>query len=222
MKKHIVCFGDSNTHGHCSDPADSADHGGRFNENERWTCLLQKSLGEEFLVLEEGLSGRNTSFNDPVGESVSGYEVISPILRTHEPVDLLIIMLGTNDTKEIFNASPVVIGKGMEKLVKKAISVECWGNHAPEILIVSPPCIGEGIFRNEAIEKMGKACIEKSRGLASVFQNVAEANGCYFMDAEGTAEFNQLDCMHLTAKGHRQLADALTRKVKEIFSDPAR
>lgn len=58
MKKHIVCFGDSNTHGYCADPNDSADRTDRFNEDERWTCLLQKALGEEYLVLEEGLSGR--------------------------------------------------------------------------------------------------------------------------------------------------------------------
>ena len=53
MKKHIVCLGDSNTHGYCADPADCADGGNRFNENERWTHLLQKALGEEYLVLEE-------------------------------------------------------------------------------------------------------------------------------------------------------------------------
>ena len=59
MKKHIVCFGDSNTHGYCADPNDTADHTDRFTEDERWTCLLQKALGEDYLVLEEGLSGRN-------------------------------------------------------------------------------------------------------------------------------------------------------------------
>ena len=63
MKKHIVCFGDSNTHGYCADPNDTADRTDRFNEDERWTCLLQKMLGEEYLVLEEGLSGRTTVFS---------------------------------------------------------------------------------------------------------------------------------------------------------------
>ena len=58
MKKHILCLGDSNTHGYCADPNDCADHGIRFNEDERWTCRLQKALGEEYLVTEEGLSGR--------------------------------------------------------------------------------------------------------------------------------------------------------------------
>ena len=92
MKKHIVCFGDSNTHGYC------AMNDGRFDENERWTCFLQKNLGEDYLVLEEGLSGRTTCFNDPLFEGLSGLDYIYPCLMSHEPVDLLVIMLGTNDT----------------------------------------------------------------------------------------------------------------------------
>ncbi len=218
MKTHIVCFGDSNTHGYCADPAGCADHGTRFNEDERWTCLLQKALGEKYLVLEEGLSGRTTSFDDPVGESLSGYKVINPILVSHEPVDLLVIMLGTNDTKERFNALPAVIGRGLEKLVKKAKSVECWGDHAPAILIVSPPWIREELRQNAVVlPEMGESCIEKSRELASVFRGVADLNGCWFMDAEESAEFNQVDGMHLTARGHRMLAEAIAKKVREIF-----
>ena len=89
MKKHIVCFGDSNTHGYCADPNDTADRTDRFNEDERWTCLLQKMLGEEYLVLEEGLSGRTTVFFDPLHECMSGLDVIYSTLMSHEPVDLL-------------------------------------------------------------------------------------------------------------------------------------
>lgn len=87
MKKHIVCFDDSNTHGYCADPNDCADGGDRFNERERWTCLLQNRLGENFLVLEEGLSGRTTVFSDPLHESMPGLETIYPCLMSHEPVD---------------------------------------------------------------------------------------------------------------------------------------
>ena len=97
MKKHIVCFGDSNTHGYC------AMNDGRFTEEERWTCLLQKNLGEEYLILEEGLSGRTTCFDDPLFEGLSGLNYIYPCLMSHEPVDLLVIILGTNDTKELWS-----------------------------------------------------------------------------------------------------------------------
>ena len=218
MKKHIVCFGDSNTHGACKDPNDSADHGSRFNENERWTCLLQKTLGEDYLVIEEGLSGRNCAFEDPIHEGMSGVAHITPILMSHEPVDLLIIMLGTNDTKAHFGATPVNISGAMERLIRKAQSTLCWGDHAPNILVICPPHILDGLYDDEAGLKMGPGCPEKSRELAKFYRKVAEATGCAFMDAEGIAEFNKIDCMHLTAKGHRALADALAKKVPELLN----
>ena len=93
------------------------------------TCLLQKSLGEDYLILEEGLSGRTTSFRDPVFEGLSGLDYLYPCLMSHEPVDLLVIMLGTNDTKERFSAGAPAIGLGMIRLVKKAIATtDCWRN----------------------------------------------------------------------------------------------
>ena len=112
MKKHILCLGDSNTHGYCADPADCADHGIRFNEDERWTCRLQKALGDEYLVTEEGLSGRTTVFVDPIHESMDALSVIYSLLKSHEVIDLLIIMLGTNDVKERFGANAACIAAG--------------------------------------------------------------------------------------------------------------
>lgn len=139
MKKHILCLGDSNTHGYCADPADCADGGIRFNEDERWTCLLQKALGSDYLVTEEGLSGRTTVFPDPLHETMDALTVLYSLLKSHEFLDLLIIMLGTNDTKERLGANASCIAIGMERLVRKAQSVDCWGDHAPNILIVCPP-----------------------------------------------------------------------------------
>ena len=131
MKKHILCLGDSNTHGYCADPADCADHGIRFNEDERWTCRLQTALGSDYLVTEEGLSGRTTVFVDPIHESMDALSVAYSLLKSHEVIDLLIIMLGTNDVKERFNANAACIGAGMERLILKAKSVDCWGPSPP-------------------------------------------------------------------------------------------
>ena len=139
MKKHILCLGDSNTHGYCADPSDCADGGIRFNESERWTRLLQNKLGDEYLVIEEGLSGRTTVFSDPLYEGLAAIDYITPCLKSHEMIDLLIIMLGTNDTKDRFYASAACIGIGMARLVKKAQSCECWGGKKPNILVVAPP-----------------------------------------------------------------------------------
>ena len=212
MKKHILCLGDSNTHGYCADPADSEDGGMRFNENERWTCLLQKKLGGDYLVTEEGLSGRTTVFPDPLTESMDALSVVFALLKSHEPVDLLIIMLGTNDTKERFGADAACIGWGMKRLVNKCISVDCWGDHSPRILIVCPPPIG----REMDVPTMGKGCADKSEKLAAEFEAAAENTGCMFLDAKG-CEFNKTDYMHLTKRGHSQLAELLTDKIREIL-----
>ena len=212
MKKHILCLGDSNTHGYCADPNDCADHGIRFNEDERWTCRLQKALGDEYLVTEEGLSGRTTVFVDPIHESMDALSAVYALLKSHEVIDLLIIMLGTNDVKERFGANAACIGVGMERLLMKAKSVDCWGTHGPNILVVAPPRIKEG-FHDPV---MGEGCVEKSRGVAEQERIVAERQGASFLDAEG-CEFNQIDFMHLTRKGHAQLAERLAEVVPTLL-----
>ena len=217
MKKHIVCFGDSNTHGYCADPRDCADGGIRFNESERWTRRLQAALGEEYLVIEEGLSGRTTCFDDPIHEGLSGLSYIYPCLKSHETVDLLIIMLGTNDTKDRFYASAACIGIGMARLVKKAQACECWGGKKPSILVVAPPHIGEGMRSSEVAATMGSLCVEKSRELAKYYKAQCDLIGCHFLDAQELGcEFNTVDYMHLTRRGHETLAGKLAEVVPQL------
>ena len=217
MKKHIVCFGDSNTHGYCADPADCADGGIRFNEDERWTKLLQKHLGDEYLVIEEGLSGRTTCFDDPLHEAMSGLDYITPCLKSHEEVDLLIIMLGTNDTKDRFGSSAACIAIGMARLVKKAMATECWGGRQPNILVVCPPPMGDNMYNGIFGQTMGTGCVEKSKELARYYKEQCQLIGCHFADAaELGAQFNQIDYMHLTRKGHAALAASLAKLVHEL------
>ena len=217
MKKHIVCLGDSNTHGYCADPADCADGGNRFNENERWPRVLEKLLGKEYLVLEEGLSGRTTVFQDPLHECMDALSVAYPILMSHEPVDLLVIMLGTNDCKDRFYASAACIGIGMARLVKKAIATECWGPNKPNVLVIAPPHIGEGMLQSPVAATMGTGCPAKSRELARYYKEQCALIGCHFLDAQELGcEFNQVDFMHLTKKGHATLAEALAQRIPEL------
>ena len=216
MKKHILCLGDSNTHGYCADPNDCADHGIRFNEDERWPCVLQKLLGENYLVTEEGLSGRTTVFVDPLHESMDALSVAYPILKSHEVVDLLIIMLGTNDTKDRLGMNAACIALGMGRLVDKCKSVACWGDHEPNILVVCPPHIGDEMVNTAVGAPMGVTCAEKSRELAQHMEPIAKAQGCAWLDAQGIAEFNQVDYMHLTRKGHADLAAKLAELIPQL------
>ena len=218
MKKHIVCLGDSNTHGYCADPADCADGGIRFNEDERWTQRLQSLLGEDYLVVEEGLSGRTTCFNDPIHEGLSALDYITPCLKSHEFVDLLVIMLGTNDVKERFAASAACVAIGMARLVKKAMATECWGDRKPNILVIAPPHIGEGMPLSAVGATMGSGCVEKSRELAHYYKEQCELIGCHFLDAQALGcEFNTVDYMHLTKKGHETLARALAGLIPALI-----
>ena len=216
MKKHILCIGDSNTHGLCTDPAESADHGSRYNEDERWTCLLQKALGETYLVIEEGLSGRTCVYDDPDMDSVNLLPVLYALLNSHEPLDLLILMLGTNDAKEKFGTDAKKITKGMQILVEEAKSVSCWGAGGPKILIVAPVPIEEGVTYPE----FAPDCLVTTKALAREYAFLAVAEQVNFLDAGG-CELTKVDHVHLTAKGHRQLAERMETAVREILEAPA-
>ncbi len=210
--KTIVCFGDSNTHGY------NSSNMGRFSEKERWTCLLSDYLGDGYLVREEGLSGRTTSFDDPLFEGLNGFSYIHACMLTHEPLDLLIIMLGTNDVKARFCATPGNIAKGLERLVTKAIHTpEAWRSQA-NILIIAPPPIEEAYYETEIGPEMGKGCAEKSRALSSLYQKVADRLGCHFLDADTIPGVGMYpyDYMHLSLEGHRCLAEKLAELVPQI------
>lgn len=216
MKKHILCFGDSNTHGKCADPNDCADNNIsplRFNENERWPMLLQKLLGEDFLVIEEGLTGRTTVFEDPIHYGLSGFAYLEPCLKTHSPIDVLIIMLGTNDVKDRFCASAPTIGKGMERLIKTAKSIDCWAAK-PNVIIICPAPYDVRLYGSSESGSMGPGAVEKSLLLAAEYERVSKANGCRYLNADGIAEYNEMDFIHLTKKGHKALCDAVLSVVK--------
>lgn len=208
MTKSILCFGDSNTYGHI------AGSGRRYDENTRWTRLLQKSLGPSYYVIEEGLNGRTTIYDDPDMKDVNGSKLLEVCIATHRPIDLVVMMLGTNDTKKIFNASYIEIAEGMEHLVKMLRRPEVYNG---DILIVSPIHISSKISDSEYCDMFGGVeGIEKSQKLAVEYMKVAEKYGCYFLDAAQYAIADDIDAIHLDAKGHAALAEALYNKIKAI------
>lgn len=211
--KHIICYGDSNTHGYC------AETGGRYDETKRYTRLLEKQLGDDYLIIEEGLNGRTTCFQDPVREGLSGLDYLTPCLMSHEPVDLLVIMLGTNDTKERFGSSPGCIALGLKRLIAKALATtDCWRDGKAKILVVTPKNIDRCYEQTVVVNTMGRGCAEKSEGLAAAYAEIADLMGCAYLDANTVVtEQNHIDFMHLTEEGHRELADALARLIPTLI-----
>ena len=214
MKRHIVCLGDSNTHGYTPEPVP----GFRFSEEERWTCRLQAALGADWLVIEEGLPGRTTVFEDPVEEGMSALPYLYPCLMSHAPVELLVLMLGTNDTKERLGANACAIGKGLRRLLRKAQTIDCWAGGRANILVIAPLCIGEGATRSPVAQEMGAGCVDKSRRLPGQFRATARELGCHFLDANTLGlSYNTIDHMHLTRDGHARLAEALAARIPTLF-----
>ncbi len=138
---------------------------------------------------------------------------------SHEPVDLLVIMLGTNDTKERFGSSAACIALGLKRLVAKAIAAtDCWAGQKPNILIVTPKTIDKDYEHTEVAATMGRGCAEKSEGLREEYPKIAKLMSCHYFDANtAVKENNHIDYMHLTAQGHQELADALAKLIPDLL-----
>jgi lysophospholipase L1-like esterase len=210
--KRIICYGDSNTWGY-----NFAD-GERFPENIRWPSVMANMLGYEYDVIEEGLNGRTTVFDDPMEDHRNGYKLLLPCLLTNKPVDLVILMLGTNDVKSIFGANPFYITKGMARLVDAVQKSECgYGGVAPKVLVAAPVEIGKNILKTDAAEYFHEYAPDVSRMLQEYYAQMAEEFGCYFISAADYAKPSEFDAIHIEPEGHLRLAQAMARKCKEIL-----
>jgi len=217
--KTIVCFGDSNTWGFIPvKERGEDDTEERFPANVRWSGALAKLLGKKYHVVEEGLNGRTTALNDVVGKYRNGAKYLGVCLTTNKPIDLLVIMLGGNDTKRYFRESPQGIAKGVEKLIKIACEDGFGpGGEPPKILLIAPTHIREEVLDSWVKLEFDKNSIIKSKELAALYYDVAKKHDCYYMNAAVYAEANEADGLHLDAENHAKLAEAVSVKIKEIF-----
>lgn len=214
--KNILCFGDSNTYGY--DPNNTGLEDMRFERNERWTGILQEWLGSECHVIEEGLSGRTTAFNEPITPGRKGSDFLLPCIHSHQPLDLILFMLGTNDVKTIFSATAADIGRGMASLLEIALNpFATYARKAPEILLIAPPPLGEGIEHSAMNGSFDLQSRKKSLALSGEYRLLAEAYGCHFLDAGEVTAFSTEECVHLDLAGHKKLALAIENTVRCIF-----
>ncbi|WP_069999793.1 SGNH/GDSL hydrolase family protein [Cellulosilyticum sp. I15G10I2] len=211
--KRILCYGDSNTWG--TDPSSCE----RFDENTRWTGVLQNLLGSAYKVIEEGCSGRTTVWEDPIELDKNGYAYLKPCLESQRPLDLIIIMLGTNDLKPRFSVGAADIASSAGQLVKTAKSYfYTKGLHIPEVLLVSPILVAENIEETPFNEMFGgQSAVTRSKNFSRAYKEVAKTLQCNFLDAAQYADPSPIDAIHMEAETHKKLGYAIAQKVVEII-----
>jgi len=208
--KTILCYGDSNTFGLMPDLLN------RYPKHIRWTGILQQRLGPDFDVIEEGLGGRTTVWDDPVEEHKNGKKYLLPCLESHRPIDLVIIMLGTNDLKDRFHVSSFTIATSIENLLN-AIQNSASGPDfkAPQVLLVCPVPIRDVGDIN--MNRMLAGGFEKSHELGPYYEAIAKRRGIWYLEPGERVETSDQDGTHYTVAGHAKMAELMEEAVRKIF-----
>lgn len=208
-RKQILCFGDSNTWGY------DGESRTRLPWGVRWTSLLQEKLEPQGVrVIEEGLCGRTTVFEDPLREGRRGTALLPTLLETHAPVDEIILMLGTNDCKTVFGASAEVIGKGISLLLGQI------RKYAPQakVLLISPIYLGEKVWQEGFDPEFSRDSVQVSKNLELVYERIAREQQVDYLRASSYVSCCEADQEHLNAAGHQVFADVVYDRVKDLAS----
>ncbi|MBO9126379.1 MULTISPECIES: SGNH/GDSL hydrolase family protein [unclassified Rhizobium] len=219
--RSILCFGDSLTWGWIPVPESSPTL--RYPFEQRWTGAMAAALGDGYAIIEEGLSARTTSVEDPNDPRLNGSAYLPMALASHLPLDLVIILLGTNDTKSYFRRTPYEIANGMGKLAGQVLT--CTGGigtpyPAPKLLIVSPPPLAP--MPDPWFEGMFGGGYEKSLELAKQYKALANFLKIDFLDAGEFVKTDGCDGIHFSAETNITLGRAIAAKVEAIFSQEAK
>ena len=208
--KNILCFGDSNTWGY--DPATKT----RFPRDTRWTGLLQKYLGNDYYIVEEGLNGRTTNVDEKEEYNLgyfrknrSSLDLLPAIIESHYPLDLIVVMLGTNDLKSNFNRSANQIAEDMKLVCQTIINNECFNSKS--LLLVSPTHIEEN---SDIILDSFINTNKKAMALAPLYENISKELGVEFLDASKIVKTNTIDGIHWDANQHNDFALFIAQYIK--------
>ncbi len=208
MTRRIVCFGDSNTHG--TPPMKALSDEARFGPEIRWPRIMADELGQDWELVEEGHPGRTTVFDDPIeGEHRNGARVLPSVIESHKWIDVLVLMLGTNDCKQRFGLATLDIALGMGRLAELAVA----SPYVKQTLIVCPP----PVLEHGAIAEIFQGAEERSTGLSDKMARVAKFRDAHFLDAGTIIESDPLDGVHLSEESHARLGVAVAQKVREIW-----
>ncbi len=206
----VLCYGDSNTWGY------HPVSGERLAMNERWPGVLRFELGNAYHVIEEGLNGRTTTLDDPLGlVDRNGRTYLEPCLRSHAPVDLCILMLGTNDLKPHFGFTATDAAAGIGVLIEIILRSGAGPRmRPPTILVLAPPptvaVAGESPEWSRALAS--------SREFGRQYRAIADTYHCHFMDAGELVSASPVDGVHLDPPAHRKLGQAVAEEVRKILA----
>ena len=207
----VLCYGDSNTFGYIPET------GMRYPRDIRYPGRLQKLLGDDYAVIEEGCNGRTTIHDDPIDGWKNGLDYLKPCLNSHKPIDIVVLMLGSNDLKETFHLTAKEIADGASILMEviRNFTQEKQG-YIPRIILVSPPEIGGGIKTSPFCGAFYENAIVESRKFPEFYKAVAEKYGCIFFNAAEYIYPSEVDSLHLTPEGHSVLAEKLCEVIKNV------
>lgn len=206
--KQILCFGDSNTWGY------DGESGERLPFTVRWTGRLQRTFErKDVRIIEEGLCGRTTVFEDPFRQGRRGTALLPTLLETHHPVDLVVLMLGTNDCKTIFGASAEVIGRGIQCLLDQIQTF------APQtdVLLISPIYLGEKVWQEGYDQDFSPLSVKVSKELETVYKRIAAERKIGYLRASDYVQCSEADQEHLNAQGHQIFAQAVYEKTERML-----
>lgn len=202
--KTVLCYGDSNTHG--TVPLTRLGAFERYPRGSRWPDAMADALGSGVEVIAEGLPGRTSVHDDHVeGGKRNGLDVLPAILMSHVPLDLLVILLGTNDLKPRFAVSAFEIARSVERLALEA------RRYLPglDILLVAPAPVAPAGVLAEAFE----GALARQAELPRHLEEAAARQGCGFLDAGAHVAVSPVDGVHWTPEGHAIFSAAMASAV---------
>lgn len=210
--KTILCYGDSITWG------SAPGTGERHPFDVRWPNVLQMGLGPDVQVITDGLRGRTTGFDEHLAScDRNGVRILPTSLYTHAPLDLVILMLGSNDMKPAIAGTALAAMQGMRRLVEivRLNATRDRTTEPPEVLIVAPPALCE--TANFEFAAMFAGGIEHSKMLASLYSDLADTEGCGFFDAGSVAQTSPIDGVHLDENNTRAIGKGLEPIVRMML-----
>ena len=211
--KTILCYGDSNTYGYIP------ISGLRYDKNTRWSGILSKKLGDEYEVIEEGCNGRTTVYDEPKAAWKNGKRYIKVALNSHKPIDLVILMLGSNDTKNFYHSSARATAHGVEELItiiKKFTKLK--QGYEADVLLICPPALGQGIEDSPFKENMNLKSRKKSLKFPPLYKAVAKRQGCLYLNSQNFIKSSKEDSLHFSPEAHAILAERVYNIVINHFA----